>query len=1369
MDAKKYENDKINKSKYNELNALISKHFKSEINNKQKIEKILGEISNINKYLKNSENNANSPKTKRYNINSPSFGCTRPKSVDEIIPNTSQSTNKNKNKNKNIIRIFCYKKPKNYIHNKSMDSVKYKNNKKENYRYNNNNGNDINYNSNYNTYHNSKLISPIYSSKDDKFLQRKKTSENTILSNIDSNENMIKEDTQISEKENSFENIFTKIQTNISRIKQKNTDSPGQSSECSLLKNNNNNFNNYYPVIYPNKNNFNSYNDSNPNSYNNTFYNDKNFKNLSINLANDSNNNTNNVKKKNICQKIYCKTPILTNRVKRYKKNRRKISDDYFMDKNNTGFDLISTRSKNKKDDYYSNDTTCAGTNTNTINYNTNKIITYNIESKRIPKPKTIQCTDYLKVYNHQKQIEKNDCFNYNKNYSSIKMNNNYDYKIFKYKKLSDYILKNNNNSDNDDDNDRKTTTKSYDNSIFKQKIKLIKRKRPKRRKRNKTYDDNIVIDKPSATPVKKEDDKGGKVDLCDKDYNTINNGKLYNKLKKKYIVFTEELNHEININIRNIKINLKKIICIQRWWRNELQKKIIKFNDKYNKYKIKQANNKKKVNSSNKGNEIKIFKKKRFLDKNKSAEIKSVNDKDIHLCNENEGIFRKNVGKICFSTKIVYGNEKSKLLFLQKYIKNQLLKNRINYIIHHNVIKRICYIDKLKMNQSKMIKIFDKNKLNENSVNAIYIGKNENKYKSSNFIYHKQNKNNILENNNNPDNNEIIYNIPLIKNCFISKIYSMKKNNKKTNDNLQIIKEANNEYINIKIPIEKPNYEINNIFSEEITPVPKKTKSLKMQKIETQFLNRINCDKLHTIKIPEIIICKISKIYCIKNRNRLLYKYPLIEKNEYITKITKDKNNLNSIIFLQKYIFNYLNNKNTNKNFSYYLNKPIILNNYLSKINKSNILKDIQKIEIIQKKFREMNRKKSIDNDNDTIIKNSISSSNDNNSQKSKFYSEQKNTTTDEQSSTRSALKKNNIIKYNDLCELIQMIIQKITKNINQYIFYKIKNNGNDAKNINIFFSIIKRLIYIYNNLSNNKKNNNNNEIIKFINDNLSKNIYNLNKYNYLSFIPKKEENNLIITQLFLYKDKDLVNYICTCMKIEYGLIINNNINNLVQYRLIKEPLNDHNIFTIMRYMDMLYDKINTKKICLNCFCVRREKCGINCRCHQSSNLKNSREYKKMKLTSQPKIKTHSSSLSYSFDEINTNKNKDDDNQMISNVTLYDKIFKRNIYYSITKVDKLNNSMDDSESEIDVFQKMNKGTISMVNREKINQAYDECNKNKTKLNKINSFCFMGNQNGPKIRHISNLSSSSDNINVPNWEEEDNMLNKIKNYFEDKK
>ena len=155
------------------------------------------------------------------------------------------------------------------------------------------------------------------------------------------------------------------------------------------------------------------------------------------------------------------------------------------------------------------------------------------------------------------------------------------------------------------------------------------------------------------------------------------------------------------------------------------------------------------------------------------------------------------------------------------------------------------------------------------------------------------------------------------------------------------------------------------------------------------------------------------------------------------------------------------------------------------------------------------------------------------------------------------------------------------------------------------------------------------------------------------------------------------------------------------------------------------------------------------------------------MKLTPQVKIKTHSSSLNYSLDEINTSTKKDDDIEIISNILLYDKIFKRNIYYSIMKVDKLNNSMDDSESEIDIFQKMNKGTESMVNREKINLIYDECNKKK--LNKLNSFDDMENQIGPKIRHVSKLSSSSDFVNVPNCEEEDNMLNKIKNYFEENK
>ena len=93
---------------------------------------------------------------------------------------------------------------------------------------------------------------------------------------------------------------------------------------------------------------------------------------------------------------------------------------------------------------------------------------------------------------------------------------------------------------------------------------------------------------------------------------------------------------------------------------------------------------------------------------------------------------------------------------------------------------------------------------------------------------------------------------------------------------------------------------------------------------------------------------------------------------------------------------------------------------------------------------------------------------------------------------------------------------------------------------------------------------------------------------------------------------------------------------------------------------------------------------------------------------------------------------------------------------------------MEESESEIDIFQKMNEGTESLIKREKINKIFDEYNQEK--LNKYNNiFDVSENQNGRKIRHISKLSSSSDIVNIPNCDDDDNMLNKIKKYLEEKK
>ena len=104
----------------------------------------------------------------------------------------------------------------------------------------------------------------------------------------------------------------------------------------------------------------------------------------------------------------------------------------------------------------------------------------------------------------------------------------------------------------------------------------------------------------------------------------------------------------------------------------------------------------------------------------------------------------------------------------------------------------------------------------------------------------------------------------------------------------------------------------------------------------------------------------------------------------------------------------------------------------------------------------------------------------------------------------------------------------------------------------------------------------------------------------------------NSINTQIFK-DDKNLIHYIYLFFKLEKNKKVN---KNFIENRLIKEPLNYRNIFTILRYIDNLDEKINTNKICTNCFCKKNEKvCSLNCNCHFPMNiiLKNSYDmYKK-------------------------------------------------------------------------------------------------------------------------------------------------------------
>ena len=147
----------------------------------------------------------------------------------------------------------------------------------------------------------------------------------------------------------------------------------------------------------------------------------------------------------------------------------------------------------------------------------------------------------------------------------------------------------------------------------------------------------------------------------------------------------------------------------------------------------------------------------------------------------------------------------------------------------------------------------------------------------------------------------------------------------------------------------------------------------------------------------------------------------------------------------------------------------------------------------------------------------------------------------------------------------LIMLILQRIVKNINQFVFFKISFNLNSKTKFkhNLFFSILKRLILF-------EKINIPNEIIYIINNYIPK-----NKKKNLLFIPyinTKFEEKLINTQLFSNNNKQLLYFIQTILKYEKNIIIPQ--EKISEY-LKKNKLNYRNIFTIMRYIDSFYNSL--------------------------------------------------------------------------------------------------------------------------------------------------------------------------------------------------
>ena len=544
------------------------------------------------------------------------------------------------------------------------------------------------------------------------------------------------------------------------------------------------------------------------------------------------------------------------------------------------------------------------------------------------------------------------------------------------------------------------------------------------------------------------------------------------------------------------------------------------------------------------------------------------------------------------------------------------------------------------------------------------------------------------------------------IKDCYISK-------SKSTNINIKNNHKYEIKY-NYRFTILPSNAKNKNIIKtsiyQEKREIPiekcshaKNTNFCYISKIKLKKNNILESplikeNKKYKIKqIPKICVCNITKNYLLKKD---MLKHPIIKEIEYISKIYRCKKE--------------------------HLTKNI-------KNNSRNIIND---------------QFKSYSTDEHTILK----------SKKSFKY-----TNIDEQYVINSN-EKNIIIMQkgyiNKLNEFILFLFQKISKNVNQFIFYIIKG-GNGLKNgNNLFFYLLKRIINIYNNLLINKKNYSQySDFIKIIERNLSNNINNLKKYNFINIIPKNNENDLINTQIFINED-NLINFLAFIIKIEHNGFLINNIKNIIIHLNKSVKLNFRNIFTIMRYADTLYEMIIQKKNILN-----------------KNNIKHNKIktfYIKPKVISDIIYSSFTNNL-LSF-SINKNPNYhfkllSFENIYLRNINfLFNKLIKNNkktnnIFYSITKINKLKNNYQ-SSGEIDIFENLNQ---DYEKKEIINIIYDDyCY---DKINKINIFGEEGEDTikNEKIRHISKLSdqSETDEINEIDCYKEDIILNQMKQCFEE--
>ena len=770
---------------------------------------------------------------------------------------------------------------------------------------------------------------------------------------------------------------------------------------------------------------------------------------------------------------------------------------------------------------------------------------------------------DKIKEFDNYEKIVENKVYNVEEDYEAMRKKY--------YNKLSNYLLKNKKRRQS-----QKNVKKEKYNIIdIKEKIKEEKRNRSlsnlfKYKKKE------IIKESPSATNIKKQDDIGGKIDLKIQS----KNNKRYSMKKgvKRRIILTNLIKQcKITKEPQDkgeIIINAAKII--QKWWRDLISKifiilNIIKIQSIYRSY---------------------ITRKK--LKQNK---------------NNNKSIFSKKIKNLIYKKIISKGQT---INGIKKYSNTKKSRNTNNLenIISNNSFKIISKEDiysPIKAELEKPLLIIGKNNLKL----CFYTKEYSRNYEDKNIIFIQKSIKNYLNKIKEHKNKKIIT-IPMIPLSFIGKTrYKIIINNSPI-----IIKPINNICLFTK----------NYIFLKKKKPIIYSVSKINYESIAvknetSQLLKYDTNNKGQTLKenIKEEIIIN-NNIVSFEG----IYKLPMINNICYINKqyIKMNDNMKEKVNMIQKKYKNLIGKRK--KDLQKRFKKIVIPVSFISKEFKDNIV-FLNKISLIQKKFRNFKIKRKI-KENDFILEGNSKQNLTNSAIKNKI-----NDLLSEKYFIKYAINKlRNAVKTSKRNNFIKMFSQRIKKIINQFVYQKLKTNDSklikqikiksqnsneikEYKNKNIlisnddfgffenifFFNTIKRHIKM-NEIDNNLYSDN--EIVKLLKESIPEYFKNYPKMNYIPYIKKDNEKNLINQQIYLFDDEKLANYIYKFYQIEKKFL--NLSPDIIKKRLILEPLKNQNLFTITRYMDNLYYEYMKDNVCKNCYCKINELCLSGCKCHNLNKL---------------------------------------------------------------------------------------------------------------------------------------------------------------------